>query len=139
MAIEWNDSMSTGVADIDAQHQELIAMLNGLSDAMRSGKGKEEIETMLVFAGEYAQKHFACEERYFAQYNCPTGPQNKAGHEHFIARFTELIENFREQGDSFALVMKIYNELSNWLVQHILGIDTTLRTVVRAAQMSDNP
>lgn len=132
MAIIWNDSMSTGVAEVDQQHQELIAMLNALSDAMRSGKGKEEIEKILIFAGEYAQKHFECEERYFAHYQCPAGPQNKAGHEHFIARFTELMDNFREQGRSFALAMKIYNELSNWLVQHILGVDTKLRISVRA-------
>ncbi len=132
MAIAWNDSMSTGVTEIDEQHQELIRMLNSLSDAVRSGKGKDEIEKMLVFAGEYAQKHFEREERYFIEYNCPAGPQNKAGHEQFIARFTELMGDFREHGSSFTLVMKIYNELSNWLVQHILGIDTKLRIAVRS-------
>lgn len=132
MAIAWNDSMSTGVAEVDEQHKELIKMLNSLSEAMRSGKGKDEIENILVFAGEYAQKHFACEERYFAQYNCPESPQNKAGHEQFIARFTELMQDFRTRGSSFALVMKIYNELSNWLVKHILGVDTKLRAAVKA-------
>jgi hemerythrin len=132
MAIAWNESMSTGVAEIDEQHKELINMLNSMSEAMRSGKGKEEIGNILAFTGEYAQKHFECEERYFVQYNCPAAPQNKAGHEQFIARFTELMQNFQEQGSSFALAMKIYNELSTWLVKHILGVDTKLHTAVKA-------
>jgi hemerythrin len=132
MAIVWNDSMSTGVAEVDEQHKELIRMLNSLSDALRSGKAKDEIENILVFAGEYAQKHFKCEERYFARYDCPACPQNKAEHEKFIARFTELMQDFQAQGGSFALVMKIYNELSNWLVNHILGVDTKLRATVKA-------
>ncbi len=132
MAITWNDSMSTGIAELDNQHKELIKMLNGLSDTMRSGKGKDDIEKILVFTGEYAQKHFECEEQYFVEYNCLAGPQNKAGHEYFLTRFADLVEDFQQQGGSFALVMKIYNELSNWLIQHILGVDTKLRTVVEA-------
>ncbi len=132
MAIAWNDSMSTGVTEIDNQHKELINMLNSLSETMRSGKGRDEIEQILLFAGEYAQKHFECEEQYFIEYNCPAGPQNKTSHEYFIARFTELMGDFREQGSSFALVMKIYNELSNWLIQHILGVDTQLRISVQS-------
>jgi hemerythrin len=131
MAIAWNDLMSTGITEIDEQHKELINMVNSLSDTLRSGKGKEEIQKILTFADEYAQKHFECEERYFDQYQCPAAPQNKAGHEQFIKRFQELLHEFHEQGSSFALVMRIYNELSNWLVQHILGIDTKLRTSVR--------
>jgi hemerythrin len=136
MSIVWSDSMSTGVAEIDEQHRELISMLNSLSDEMRSGKGKNEIEKILVFAGEYAQKHFACEERYFAEYQCPAAPQNKAAHEYFAGRFTELMQDFRAQGNSFALMMKIYNELSTWLVQHILGVDIELRASVRARKTS---
>jgi len=132
MAIAWNDSMSTGVTEIDNQHKELIGMLNSLSDTMRSGKGKDEIEKILLFAGDYAQKHFECEEQYFVDYDCPAGPENKAGHDYFLTRFTELMGDFHQQGGSFALVMKIYTELSNWLIQHILGVDTKLRTVVEA-------
>ena len=132
MAIKWNDSMRTGVAEVDEQHKELINMVNTLSDAIRSGKAKEEIEKILVFAGEYAQKHFKCEEGYFAKYNCPADAQNKAGHEQFVKRFTELKQDFQASGGSFSLIMKIYNELSNWLVQHILGIDTQLRSSVES-------
>lgn len=124
--------MSTGIAEIDDQHKELIRMLNELSDSMRSGKGKDEIERILRFAGKYAQEHFECEERYFEEYQCAALPENKAGHAHFVARFAELMDDFQAQGGSFALVMKIYNELSNWLIQHILGVDTKLRLTVQA-------
>jgi hemerythrin-like metal-binding protein len=135
MAIEWNSSMSTGIDEIDVQHKELIRMLNALSDAMRSGKGKDEIEKILIFAGEYAQQHFACEERYFVQYHCDAAAENRAGHAQFITRFNGFMQDFREKGSSFALVMKIYSEFSNWLVKHILGVDVKLREVVKAQRL----
>lgn len=130
MAIVWTDTMSTGVAELDAQHKELIRMVNSLSDAMQAGQGKEEIGKILTFAGQYAQQHFRFEEGFFERYHCPSGPANKAGHEEFIKRFTELMHEFHAQGATFTLMMEIYNELATWLVQHILKVDTKLRTYV---------
>lgn len=123
--------MSTGVTEVDAQHQELIKAINTLGDMMRLGKGKVEIGNILTFAGEYAQQHFSCEEQYFDRYNCPAKTQNKEEHGRFVRRFTELMAEFQSQGESFTLVMKIYNELSTWLVQHILGVDVKLRTYAK--------
>lgn len=131
MAIVWTDSMSTGVAEVDAQHKELLDAVNSLGEAMQTGKGKAEIESILTFAGHYAQKHFTCEEQYFDQYDCPDKTQNKDAHAQFVERFTALMAEFQEQGESFALMMRIYNELSTWLVQHILGVDTKLRPYVK--------
>ena len=39
--IQWNDSLSVNVVEIDKQHQKLVAMINDLNDAMRQGKGKD--------------------------------------------------------------------------------------------------
>jgi hemerythrin len=134
MAIVWTNSMSTGVTEVDAQHKELLDVLNSLGEAMKAGKGKTEIESILIFAGQYAQKHFACEERYFDQYACPAKSQNEEAHKQFVERFTTFMAEFREQGESFALIMRIYNELSTWLVQHILGVDTKLRPYAKRPQ-----
>lgn len=131
MAILWNMTMSIGIDKVDAQHKKLIDMLNVLGEAMQAGKGKEEIGRMLTFAGEYAQEHFRCEEEYFDQYHCPESKQNREGHAYFVKRFTELMVEFRAQGPSFSLMMKIYNELSEWLVQHILGVDVKLRDCIK--------
>lgn len=131
MGIIWNNTMRTGVSELDAQHKELIARLNSLGEAMQSGKGKEDLENILTFAGEYAQKHFQCEEEYFTRYGCPAKIQNKQEHARFMKRFADLSAEFRKQGASFSLVMKSYNELSTWLIHHILGVDTKLRAYIK--------
>jgi hemerythrin len=41
--IQWNDSLSVNVVEIDKQHQKLVRMINELNDAMRQGKGKEAL------------------------------------------------------------------------------------------------
>ena len=50
--------------------------------------------------------------------------------EDVLKRFGALMTEYREQGESFALMIKIYNELSTWLIRHILVVDTELRAYV---------
>jgi hemerythrin len=38
--IQWDESFSVNVAEIDKQHQRLLEMINELYDAMRQGRGK---------------------------------------------------------------------------------------------------
>ncbi len=131
MALEWSNLLSVGVPEIDEQHQNLIKALNTLSDAMRSGKGKDEVGKLLEFACQYAQTHFRCEEEYFEKYNCPAAAENKEAHKNFITTFTGLINEFQEKGANFTFVLKIHRELSDWLVEHILGIDMKLRPYLK--------
>jgi len=51
---------------------------------------------------------------------------NKQEHQRFIAKFTGLMTEFQEKGASFTMVMKLYRELSDWLIHHILGVDCEL-------------
>lgn len=41
--IQWKDTMSVGVAVIDADHKRRITMLNTLFDGVREGKGKDAV------------------------------------------------------------------------------------------------
>lgn len=131
MEIRWRDSLIIGIPQIDKQHQELIEALNALGDAMREGKGKDEIEKMLDFASRYAQDHFRSEEACFERYQCPAAEINKRDHKQFAEKFIELQQEFHEKGSSFALVLKIHNEFSNWLLQHIWQVDMKLRPYVQ--------
>ena len=39
--MEWDDSFSVKVAEIDSQHQKLFELINSLYDAMKEGKSKD--------------------------------------------------------------------------------------------------
>lgn len=134
MPIQWQASMSTGVEEIDRQHQTLIQALNELMEAMRQGKGTQRISDILAFLGQYAASHFAYEERCMEQYHCPAAAVNKLAHQKFIKVFGELRQRLAKEGPTSALVMEVQRQLADWLVSHIQGTDCQLRTYVAGQQ-----
>ena len=130
MAVAWDKSMATGVAEVDQQHQEIIRQINALGTAMNSGKGRDEIGRLLDFLGKYAVDHFAKEEAHMARYRCPMAEANKAAHRAFVARFGELRKQFSAEGAKPTLAIDIYTELTTWLVKHIRGIDAKMAAYV---------
>jgi hemerythrin len=131
--IKWEDTMTTGVDTIDAQHKQLIAWLNDLLAAMSEGKGRGEIEKVLNDLGSYAGTHFAHEEGCMAKYQCPVAAQNIEAHKQFVQTFGAFKAEFDRTGPTPSLVIQTKSELMSWLTNHIKGTDTQLAPCVRAA------
>ena len=128
MSITWNpDTMSTGVAEVDAQHRELIGRLNRLFEMMRQGKAKSEIESLVGFIGEYAVWHFAHEEACMERHRCPAAAANKAAHAQFVQVFEGLSQRLTREGPTLSLVLEIQKQMTDWLTSHIVRVDTQLR------------
>ncbi|MBL8097446.1 MAG: hemerythrin family protein [Anaerolineales bacterium] len=132
MKLEWNESFSTGVAEIDDQHKELVRQLNALYAAMAAGQGKDEIGKILGFLGKYAVMHFGKEESCMEQHRCPAAAANKQAHADFIELFGSMQKRFEKEGPTSTLAVELQQKTSNWLVNHILRVDTKLRTCVLA-------
>jgi len=131
MALIWDESMSTGVAELDDAHKTLILWVNKLSDAMKSGKGKEEVMSILDFLGNYAQKHFSSEEACMHANRCPTALANKKAHGEFLAYFTKMRGDCETNGVTVSKVLELQGALGNWLRNHIMKIDVALRPCVK--------
>lgn len=130
----WDDSLSTGVRMIDVQHKELIVAVNDLGEAIDQGQGTTAIKKILIFLKYYAEWHFQHEEQCARQHECPIAEVNQKAHETFVERFGQLHEQHRQSDDSEAVARKIYDELSSWLVSHILKIDTQIGACVKQKQ-----
>jgi len=126
MAVQWTQSMTTGVEVLDKQHQVLIAKLNELVDAMQSRAGDAKVREILAFTATYAVKHFALEESHMAQVNCPVAAQNKQAHAQFLKRFGEIKAKVDAEGVTATTSIETMRELSNWITNHIRTIDATL-------------
>ncbi|WCJ58973.1 bacteriohemerythrin [Fontisphaera persica] len=120
-------TMATGVPEVDAQHQELIARLNRLHEAIRRCAGPEEVQPMLQFLGEYAQRHFGDEEAVMEKRRCPAHQANKAAHRRFLEQYTRLVQEYERKGASLTVLNQLREMTENWLVNHILKVDTQLR------------
>jgi hemerythrin len=128
MKLTWDESQSTGIAEIDNQHKRLVIELNALMDAMRKGAGKEQLSKTLEFLGEYVQKHFQDEEKCFDKFKCPFAGENKRAHQEFLATFTKLKADFDEQGPTLPLIIRVENEIGGWYLRHVKGVDCKLKT-----------
>ena len=119
--IQWNDSFSVNVAEIDRQHQQLIGMINDLNDAMRQGQGKAVMGKIINGLVNYATTHFITEEKYFDKFGYPEAISHKNEHTGFAIKVSEFMDEF-EKGN-IALPMQILDFLSDWLKNHIKGSD----------------
>ena len=118
---EWSNDLSVNIAEIDAQHRQLVAMINSLNEAMKQRKGKEALDKTLADLLSYAQKHFATEEGYFTRFGYPQAAAHKAKH----TAFTEKVYDFKEEYEAgkLTLTLDVMNFLKDWLKNHILGED----------------
>ncbi|HZR24314.1 MAG TPA: bacteriohemerythrin [Vicinamibacterales bacterium] len=134
MALAWNQvTMTTGVAEIDAQHKELIVRLNELFDRMQKGEGADALKGVLDFLANYATWHFSREEKCMDIVQCSVAAANKQAHAAFLETFTRLRKRFETEGPTTKLVLETQRELSGWLTTHICKVDTRLRDCIAKA------
>jgi len=126
--VGWNAArMETGVPSVDAQHQELIRRINELHADCVAGKAREELMGHLSFLGNYAQSHFAQEEKIMEEHRCPSRGQNQAAHAKFLKDYGQLVAMVNENGASSKVALHLKQMLGDWLTNHICRIDTQLR------------
>jgi hemerythrin-like metal-binding protein len=119
--VTWNQSWCIGVKHVDAQHQNLVALVNKLHQAMGEGKGKDVLEEILESLVSYTKEHFRDEERMMEQNGYPDLIEHKRLH----AALTKKVLDFQKEFKAGGTVMSIdiMQFLSTWLKGHILVTD----------------
>ncbi|HUW64806.1 MAG TPA: bacteriohemerythrin [Spirochaetia bacterium] len=103
MAIQWQESLATGIREIDDQHKELFHRVNALLDACSEGRGKGQIPTLLEFLADYVVTHFSTEENYIALHSYPDAASHKALHAEFTKSVAALQVDLAKQGANLNL------------------------------------
>ena len=134
MGIEWRESLSVGVDEIDNQHKELLTHFDRLLKACESGQGLEELNRLLGFLDEYVVKHFRDEESIQRLRNYPGFADHKKEHEAFIEKLTALKHEIRAEGVALHHVMETNNLLLKWLIHHISTVDVQLGKFLKGVQ-----
>ena len=119
--INWNPSFSVNVAEMDAQHQKLIDLINQLHEAMLNGKAALEVNVIVDKMVEYTQLHFNAEEKILAANRYPAFSKQKAEHDAFILKALEFKRDINQGNITTSL--HISNYLRSWLTGHIQGED----------------
>lgn len=144
----WLDPFATGLAEIDAQHRQLVAEINQLALGLATIDTEPFAATCLARLLDHATLHFETEERLWTHWL--GADERVAHHRRHHDDFVETIGALRDQAVSSAgdlaagppaerNAADLLGFLARWLARHILCEDHDLARWVRALQAAQIP
>ena len=133
---QWDDSLSVGVSMMDAQHKRLVEMVNRIYDAMRTSKGDQAVQQILLDLANYTLTHFAAEETLMRRAQYPGLNAHLALHKALIDQVQQMMGNFKA-GKMIATV-SLATFLKDWLVQHIQKEDRQYGVFIQQQRLVHN-
>lgn len=126
---KWIPEYSLNINAIDAQHRELVDILNRLFLAVADHEGDKVIVGILDALTEYTRTHFSLEERLMEAAEYPDLEAHRLEHKNLI----DHLERLRKK--HFVEEKPIYFEmlgfLKAWLKDHIQGVDRKYSIALR--------
>lgn len=139
-SFEWGAQFVLGIADVDEQHQCLVAIINRFGEAVTENVLDEKfVSGILEELAEYAQTHFACEEKLMHGHNVDprhVTPHVVEHHDFFVdvAGFTNSITPGNQKG-----YRSLFEYLVHWLAYHILGTDRDMALQIANIEEGGDP
>lgn len=131
MYAEFDESLVTGNKEIDEQHKEWIDKINKLIKCCEEGGGKLEAIKTLEYMADYAEVHFAAEEKLQEEAAYPGLAEHKTKHEAFKVAVQELHDMLEEEeGPSEAFVKAVHDNVVNWVYNHIKAFDCSVASYI---------
>jgi hemerythrin-like metal-binding protein len=130
--IAWKAEYSVGHPDLDADHENLVELINTLHDAWEAG---EDLDVLNGIFGEllmYTDYHFQREERMLENMGYPALEKQKADH----AGLRQRVRDFRARPlaqPNPVLTVEIEDFLKSWLMTHILDEDMRYKPLLTGA------
>lgn len=123
--LEWKDEFKVGIASVDHEHRQLIALINDLHGGLAGRPPKDAVAGVLGEIYAKIAAHFALEERVMRERNYDQYQDHKADHERLLEEIRDIMDRF--EGDAYfnyesALAM----ELSDWFAVHFRTKDARL-------------
>ncbi|MDD5758956.1 MAG: bacteriohemerythrin [Desulfobulbaceae bacterium] len=115
--MEWYDTYSVGVPEIDQQHKELVELVSHLQSKLSNGSVTQELGGALRFLVDYTKRHFADEEKFMASINYAELPHHKELHKKLINDVVLILLDIKKGKavDPLAFI----DFLTDWLINHI--------------------
>ncbi len=121
--LEWLDSYSIAIEEIDLQHKKLLSIANELYDLSTgdSSKYKNEVSKALKKLTDYTEYHFSYEEGFQTKYGYPQTDFHKMQHDQFIKQVNAQIQKLTSPSQDDGL--SFYDFLVKWVLSHIAKSD----------------
>ncbi len=122
---EWADDMEIDGGAIDADHRQLVDLVNVLHTATTEGRGVEVIGQVLKQVIDYTLGHLQREEALMASIHFPNLEDHKLLHQRFADQLQGLQAKF-DRG-SITVASQLSSVLRDWLSLHIRRSDKEMK------------
>ena len=119
--VEWNESMETGIIEIDIQHRNLFNTLKILRDALEHNKSALIIKYIIEEIARYSQYHILAESEILRKYNL-LDLKHEIEHRFFKIKIIGFKRRYVES-ESKELAYEICDYLHLWITMHIMVTD----------------
>ncbi len=135
----WNPNFETGIAKIDAQHQQLVHLLNRLAAHLAQESESIVLEKVFSELAAYADFHFQEEEKIWEEH---LGEDewfigHSLTHEKFLER-VNVLKLQEKSSQPHATVDELIKFLTHWLAFHILDNDMRMAKAIIALKSGAN-
>lgn len=131
---KWSPEFSVNINAIDAQHKELVNILNRLFVAVSRREGDKVIAGILDALTDYTRTHFALEERLMRLAKYEDSAAHMEEHKKMIEKLDALCK--KHLLEEKPIYFEMLSFLKTWLREHIQGEDTKYSAALQRAGFS---
>jgi hemerythrin len=128
--VTWDDSLATGDPVVDLQHRTLIAMVDGIHDAISGGEDRHRLQRRLEELTTYALEHFTAEEHLMARSGYPDADTHAQRHRDLARQAEDILDGYRT--GRLVITLTLPQFLADWVRHHIAGEDQGMIAWIRA-------
>jgi len=126
--IEWRSEFETGIDEVDAEHRELVELIN---DLHRKIGDKADSETISAFLGEVFARiaaHFALEETVMRKHAYDEYAAHKAEHERLLDEIRDIMDAHEAGSAHYGAALSA--RVRDWFVNHFKHKDARLHRML---------
>jgi hemerythrin len=129
--ITWKKSMSVGIAEIDAQHQEIIRRARTFIESL-GDRSRQDTGILLSYLRTYCVIHFGAEEEWMRTSGYPDQPAHQKEHDGFIKKLLALSAEHEKRRGKGLQPAQVSEWLDAWLTEHVASADISLARHLKA-------
>jgi hemerythrin len=130
--LDWDESLSVFIPEIDDEHKRFIRLVNELNEAIVGRQDGAEIQKRMQRILDDAANHFAHEEALFKEWHYPDAEEHAQIHAAITQALNGIMSQFKHDGTMYEWVAAGL-KIKEVLINHILNEDMKYRDFSLAA------
>ena len=124
--ITWKKFYSVDCEELDAQHHQILDIINDLYELMLNGKENPELKGFLDRLVQYTKSHFQREEELMKACGYPKLDEHMQLHQQMRQKTLDLRKNM-----SAVNAQNLLQFLKKWWINHICDTDKQYSTYIK--------